>query len=266
MSLIIYDSIKPIYSFENHKFIDTQDHLLMKSIDSSFFPKDIHVVAIGDSLTLGYGDQSGNGGYVPVLEKMLQEQRGIAEVHIKNYGIGGIYSEQLIEELNNENVQHSIKQAEYVIITIGGNDVIKAAQENFLDLTTEAFLEENKEFTRKVNLMVNKVNDYNPDALIFFVGIYNPFSSLLSTSIPEVDKMIESWNIATEKELSKYENTYFIPLFDVFHGKEKEFLYEDMVHPNERGYSNIAYRVFTYIDRYDENANYVFQEDLTEEY
>lgn len=256
-TFIIYDSTHKEYLVTNHSVIEREKNSTLKSIDSSFFPRDVRIVALGDSLTSGYGDQSGNGGYVPVLESMLSEQRSIEDVEIENYGIGGIYSTQLIEELNRHVVQESIKQADYVIITIGGNDVIKAAQEHFLELTTDSFVDENKEFTRKINIMIHKIKFYNPEVKIFFVGIYNPFASLFSSSVPEIDQIIAAWNEGTNQELLKYENTYFIPLFDMFRGREKELLYEDFVHPNERGYKNIAFRVLTYLDQYDESSTYV---------
>ncbi|KAA0550129.1 GDSL family lipase [Bacillus sp. BGMRC 2118] len=254
-TLIVYDSTHEKLRIHYHKTIEKEHPL--KTMQTSFFPKEMKIVTLGDSLTSGYGDQSGNGGYVPVLKSMLSDQRSIETVHVKNYGIGGIYSTQLIDVLNKSYVQESIKQADYVIITIGGNDVIQAAQEHFLQLTAEAFTEENKEFTRKVNIMIHKIKYYNPDAKIFFVGIYNPFASLFSSYVPEIDQIIADWNKGTEQELSKYDETYFIPLFDIFRGNEKEFLYEDLIHPNERGYKNIAFRVLTYLDYYDDNTTYV---------
>ncbi|MBM6619359.1 GDSL-type esterase/lipase family protein [Bacillus suaedaesalsae] len=259
-TLIVYDSTHTNHVMNDHPLIEKERYSQLKTIQSSFFPKDIRIVTLGDSLTSGYGDQSGNGGYVPVLKSMLSDQRSIENVDVKNYGIGGIYSTQLIDVLNKSYVQESIKNADYVIITIGGNDVIKAAQEHFLQLTTEAFEEENKEFTRKVNIMIHKIKFYNPNAKIFFVGIYNPFASLFSSYVPEIDQIIATWNEGTEQELSKYGNTYFIPLFDIFRGKEKEFLYDDFIHPNERGYKNIAFRVLTYLDHYDESTTYVVGE------
>jgi lysophospholipase L1-like esterase len=265
--LIMYDfsNTKQHLGTTNHSLLVRENKTLLKTIDSSFFPKDIKVVALGDSLTSGFGDQSGNGGYINVLEEMLSNQRSVNEVDVRNFGIGGIHSMDLVKELNRKIVQGTLEDADYIIITIGGNDVIYAAQENILNLTTEVFQEENEVFSKNINIMVHKLKFYNPNAKLFFVGIYNPFSTLLA-SVPEIDQIISGWNENTEKILSKYDNTYFIPISDVFKGNEKEYLYEDFIHPNEKGYKHMAVRILTYIDQFDTTSNYVVGDIDSEKY
>jgi lysophospholipase L1-like esterase len=265
--LIVYDHkpIKQMLHIENHSLVKRESHGLIKRIDSSFFPRDIKIVALGDSLTSGFGDQSGNSGYTTVLEQMLSNQRSINDVDVRNFGVGGIHSKRLVEELNRKIVQDTLKDADYIVITIGGNDVIQVVQENFLNLTTEMFEEKNEEFSKNLNLIIHKLKFYNPNAKLFFVGIYNPFSTLFA-SVPEIDQIITDWNEDTVQVLSKYENTHFIPMSDVFKGNEKDYLYKDLIHPNEKGYENMAIRILTYLDQYDESSTYVIGETEGEEY
>jgi lysophospholipase L1-like esterase len=265
--LIVYDFSNSRQKLDttNHSLLVRENSKLLKTIDSSFFPKDIKVVALGDSLTSGFGDQSGNGGYITVLEEMLSNQRSINEVDVRNFGIGGIHSMDLVKELNRKIVQDTLEDADYIVITIGGNDVIYAAQENILNLTAEVFQEENEVFSKNINIMVHKLKFYNPNAKLFFVGIYNPFSTLLA-SVPEIDQIISDWNENTEKILSKYDNTYFIPIANVFKGNEKEYLYKDFIHPNEKGYKNMAVRILTYIDQFDNTSTYVVDDTDEEKY
>ncbi|MFZ3588733.1 GDSL-type esterase/lipase family protein [Bacillus sp. DJP31] len=257
--LVVYDSEKGSQSMvtaANHSLLVRERGLSTKKVDSAFFSKEVKIVALGDSLTSGYGDQSGNGGYVTILEQLLGNQRGISDISISNFAIGGLSSEQLIQELDKKSIQDEIAKVDYILITIGGNDVIAVAQENIFTLSKEPFEEENKNFTRKINILVHKLRFYNPNATLFFVGIYNPFSTLFA-SVPEIDQIIENWNEGTENVLTKYENTYFIPISDVFKGNEEEYLYDDYIHPNEEGYKHLANRVLTYIDQYSQQSVYV---------
>jgi lysophospholipase L1-like esterase len=256
--MIVFDSEKitqPLKSAENHSIV-RRESVLIKAIDSSFFPKGVNIVALGDSLTSGFGDQSGNNGYITVLEQLLYKQRGIEGVSISNFAIGGLLSEQLIEDLNKKEIQESIAQADYIIITVGGNDVMKVAQENIFKLTSDPFLRENEKFKKNVNIMIHKIKFHNPKAQLYFVGIYNPFSSLFA-SVPEIDQIIQEWNLGTEEVLAKYEKVYYIPIFDVFKGKENDYLFEDYIHPNELGYKQMANRVLTYISHFDPTSTYV---------
>jgi lysophospholipase L1-like esterase len=256
--MIVFDSEKitqPLKSAEDHSIVE-RESVVTKTIDSSFFPKDVNIVALGDSLTSGFGDQSGNNGYIAVLEQLLYRQRGIEDVSISNFAIGGLRSAQLVEDLNKNAIQESIARADYIIITVGGNDVMKVAQENIFQLTSEPFLKENRVFKKNINLMIHKIKFYNPKAQLFFVGIYNPFSTLFA-SVPEIDQIIQEWNHGTEEVLARYELTYFIPIFDVFKGKEDNYLFEDYIHPNETGYKQMASRILTYISHYDPTSTYV---------
>lgn len=247
---------KTIHSASNHSFLERENRIAYKEVDSSFFPKDLNIVALGDSLTSGYGDNSGNGGYVKVLEYSLGLQRGIGNITISNLAKGGLYSDQLIKELNNGTVQEFITEADYILLTIGGNDLMRVAKENIFSLTSEPFEKGNLSFTANLNIIVNKIKFHNPNAKLFFVGIYNPFSSLFA-SVPEIDLIIENWNEGTDNVLSKYENTYFIPISDLFKGNEDRYLFADYIHPNEEGYKQLANRVLSYLGQFDHHSIYV---------
>ncbi len=260
MLLVVFNSTyhKPKQAGTTHSLIE-RENLAFKSVDDSFFPRDLNIVALGDSLTSGFGDQSGRTGYSTILESMLQNQRGVNQASVKNFGIGGLRSEQLLEELNRSTIKYSIQKADYVIVTIGGNDVMKVAQEHILDLTSAPFEKGNQEYLYNLNLIITKIQESNPNAKLFFVGIYNPFAALFA-GVPEIEQVIDGWNQTTELVLSSYENTYFIPIADVFKGKEEEFLYVDFIHPNELGYKHMANRILTYVSHYDPSTTYVVAE------
>ncbi|WP_456278706.1 SGNH/GDSL hydrolase family protein [Bacillus sp. AK128] len=266
MLMVMFNSKsnEPLQASANHSYIERGSNLY-KKIDASFFPRDLKIVALGDSLTSGFGDQSGNTGYITVLEQLLQNQRGVDETSVKNFAIEGHRSDQLLEELERSEVKYSLSKADYILVTIGGNDVMKVAQENIFDLTNEPFSEGNKQYQINLNLIVSKIKEVNSDAQLYFVGIYNPFATMFS-AVPEIEHLIESWNQSTENTLSSYDDTYFIPIADVFEGKEEHYLYDDLIHPNQVGYKHMANRILTYISHYDLTATYVIAEIDEEEY
>jgi lysophospholipase L1-like esterase len=255
---------EPLLNSANHRYIERESHLL-KKVDPSFFPRDLKIVALGDSLTSGFGDQSGNTGYITVLDQMLRKQRGIDETSVKNFAIGGHRSDQLLGELKRSDVKYALSKADYIIVTIGGNDVMMVAQENIFDLDNAPFTEGNKEYLINLHQITSTIRDINSNAQLYFVGIYNPFATLFS-SVPEIEQLIESWNQSTENVLSNYQNTYFIPIADVFKGKEEQYLFDDYIHPNEEGYKHMASRILTYISHYDLTATYVVAEVEDKDY
>ena len=50
-------------------------------------PRDLHVVALGDSLTKGVGD--GKGGYVTFIKQYLEQREDVNKVFVQNFGKRG---------------------------------------------------------------------------------------------------------------------------------------------------------------------------------
>jgi hypothetical protein len=88
-----------------------------------FLKKDQKVVAIGDSLTEGIGDETGNGGYVGILNHTFEDNN--FNITVENFGKKGNRTDQLLKRLEKEDIASAIKEADMVIITIGANDIMK---------------------------------------------------------------------------------------------------------------------------------------------
>jgi lysophospholipase L1-like esterase len=240
----------------DHKVRSQNKKILTKIVDPTFFPKDINIVALGDSLTIGFGDQSQNGGYLTYLESSLVEQREIKNVTIENFGVGGLRSSQLVNKLDQSSVLYALRYSDVVLITIGGNDIIQVVQDNFLSLSDELFDQANEKFVVNVHSIVKAIRDVNPSSQIYFLGVYNPLSDLFP-QVTEIDQIIENWNRNMSTHVTTYENTYFVPLYDVFKGNEQLYLYEDYIHPNKTGYEHMARRVLGYMEQYHYQSTYV---------
>src|SRR5690606_390590 len=143
-----------------------------------FFKKDTHIVAIGDSLTQGVGDETGNGGYVGILEEKLVADN--YQVSIDNFGKRGNRTDQLLKRLDNEEIVRSIEKADIVLITIGANDIMKIVKDNFMNLTEEPFMEERDPYGERLAQILARISSMNDEAKIYLLGFYNPFERYFS--------------------------------------------------------------------------------------
>jgi lysophospholipase L1-like esterase len=223
-------------------------HSIKQEISEEFIPKDIKVVSIGDSLTEGVGDSTGRGGYLPYLEKLLENEKAIKDAEFYNFGVKGHRTTQLLDRLETSEVKEAIKEADMVVITIGGNDVMKVVHENFSDLTLQDFEGEKSLYEKRLNKIVDTVKTLNPDSTVLLLGLYNPFFKWFS-DIKEMNQVISDWNDASKTILSQYDKAYFVEVADIFMESPENLLYKDHFHPNDKGYQLIAERMFETLDR-----------------
>ncbi|MBU8878940.1 SGNH/GDSL hydrolase family protein [Bacillus sp. FJAT-29790] len=245
LCLIVLTScnLKPysnIEKFNQHK----ETALMVKDpIPENFFPREITVVSAGDSLTQGVGDSTEQGGYLPYLEAMLEQDRGIRDAYFYNFGVKGNRSDQLLRKLESTRVKKAIKEADIVILTIGGNDVMKVVRENFAGLKLKAFKQQKKIYEQNLKAALTLIREENPDIMVVLVGLYNPFIKWFA-NISEIGEIINDWNMKSKDILAQYPETYFVEIDDLFQGNEENLLFTDYFHPNDRGYELIAGRVY----------------------
>ncbi|WP_053366856.1 SGNH/GDSL hydrolase family protein [Bacillus sp. FJAT-27245] len=214
-----------------------------RTIPADFVPRVLSIAAIGDSLTEGVGDSTRTGGYLPYLKSLLEKEKGIKEAHFENFGIKGTRSEQLLDRLRQKKVMAGIKEADMVVITIGGNDVMKVARNNILNLQVESFEKEERSYLKRLDQIIQKVRTINPDAMIVLIGIYNPFMQWFP-DVKELDQIVADWNEGEKALLERYSDTYFVGISDLFGEGEENLLFDDQFHPNDKGYELIAERVY----------------------
>ncbi|KIL47986.1 SGNH/GDSL hydrolase family protein [Jeotgalibacillus campisalis] len=211
--------------------------------DSSFIPRELNVVSVGDSLTEGVGDSTGLGGYVPILEKNLEKQEEFSDVDIINYGKRGNRSDQLLKRLKeDEQIRTSIIDADSVIVTVGGNDVMKVFRANFPSLTYDDFSTALVQYEDRLTNIFSEIRSVNPEASIILMGIYNPFF-VLSADIQEMELIVGEWNNSAEAIAGQWENTSFVHVSDLFSSSDENLLHTDYFHPNDIGYNLIAARI-----------------------
>ncbi|WP_052712098.1 GDSL-type esterase/lipase family protein [Domibacillus indicus] len=210
-------------------------------------PQNINIVSIGDSLTEGVGDSTNSGGYVPYLEKQLESLDEIKDASFVNYGKRGNRTDQLVKRLKQESIQADIKKADMVIITVGGNDVVKVVKENWSNLTVDTFEKEEDGYAERIQSVLETVRTINEDAGIVLVGIYNPFGRIFIDTDDD-ETIVRTWNERAAETTASMERTVFVSVETIFGEGSDGLFFEDQFHPNDMGYEQMAGRIFDTIN------------------
>lgn len=204
-------------------------------------PRNISYIAIGDSLTAGYGSTEHNylriNGFVPQFVSYLRKTH---EVTVENYGIPGISSIGLLTYLQTDiGLQNRLKEADIITLSIGGNDFLQTirAMSNVeeRELKQRALLLE-----QTYDTLYAFLRDLNKEAQIYLIGLYNPYPANHPLREPGI-KYAEAFNEQLEKH-SKKENTFLINPLQAFLNKETTYTHikEDDIHPTDEGYTIIV--------------------------
>lgn len=210
----------------------------------------INLVGIGDSLTKGFGDQKEKDGYIGRVQQYLEENMDIKEVNMENFGVKGHKTTNLIKRLKEDaQLKEELLNADIIFMTVGANDLMAVVKENIFSLTYEPFRAEKELYQKRLLEIITLIRGINPDAHLYFIGLYNPFKSSFP-DFPEIDIIIQEWNEVSKTILADDPNATYVPIFDLFSNPQKEnVLYTDKFHPNEVGYMYIAKRVYQAIER-----------------
>ena len=208
--------------------------------------RDIHVVGLGDSLTKGVGDKD-KKGYIGYVSDRYFESDQDKNVILDNFAITGSETEDLLKRLEEDKVQESIKNADYIFLTIGGNDLFGVVKSHFLNLDQQYFTLQKKIYIENLTAIFKEIRGLNEEAPIYFPGLFNPFSEAFQ-DIPEMNEIVDRWNEASTNTVSEFSGVTFVPIADLFLENEDSLLYEDAFHPNEEGYHLMGNRIMTYLE------------------
>ncbi|EKF51305.1 Lipase/Acylhydrolase [Lactococcus garvieae DCC43] len=219
----------------------------------------LNYIAIGDSLTEGVGDATGQGGFVPLLTKEI-ENKYTVKVISQNFGHAGDTSTQIYDKMQKENIQSTLKKADFITLTVGGNDVMKVIRDNASNLSKlkeKDFEQPAKNYQKELEKIFENIRQVNPKAHVYVLGIYNPFY-LNFPDIQALQNIINNWNNVTAETVKTQDNASFVAINDLLYkgmGEEKgvtqsetksnDLLYTaDSFHPNNTGYQIMADAVF----------------------
>jgi len=230
------------YLFESQKVVEQpqrQEHLSEKrpQKDGKF------ILALGDSLTRGTGDPTGKG-YIGQLIDELQRKSN-EKITLSNLGIKGQTSAQLLSQINEKEIQRQATEADYILLTIGGNDLFQQGH-TLVDPSPAVIEPLERDYLQNLREILQQLRSLNKDATIFMVGLYNPFGYLDKTL--HTSQIVRKWNYQSSEVCADFPLTVYVPTFDLFQLKAEDYLYTDKFHPNQEGYRLIAERVASLIN------------------
>ncbi|MBC8081332.1 MAG: lipase [Gorillibacterium sp.] len=221
---------------------------LAEDISSS---KEINILAIGDSLTRGVGDATGKG-YVERVKAGLQSSLG-KETYVWNLAISGAKTADLLEQLDHTNtsarMQDYTKQANVILLTIGGNDMFQMGvkdDKSPLNPNEMAFdldlLKKNMPAAlEQLDQILTRISKLNPKARIMYVMFYHPFLDYDTERVGSL--FVQAWEGKAFEIANRLGNVTVVPTYDLFQQVPVKYLYTDHFHPNPDGYERIAERV-----------------------
>ena len=221
----------------------------------------LRISAVGDSLTEGIGDTTHTGGYVPLIQTDLSENFPIEVVQADNFGKSGDRSDQILKRIKkNDEMRESIEKADVILLTVGGNDLMKViTSQIFNKISLKKFVTPREKYQKQLEKLYTEIRAINPDAPIYQLGIYNPFYKSFS-EIVEMQEIVDFWNEGSREFVEDQENAYFVPINDeIYNGlpdpvevtdstaevATKDLINdliseEDSFHPNNLGYQIIS--------------------------
>ncbi|MGG0727622.1 SGNH/GDSL hydrolase family protein [Bacillus paramycoides] len=198
----------------------------------------LQIVSLGDSLTRGVGDKEGIG-YIGRMKEDLQKDYK-QRVALTNLAVSGAKMPDLLKQIESSGAQYSIKQADVIVLTIGGNDLFPG-WESLGKIDLETYRPDTETFQNEAKKIIEEIRKLNTDSPIFWLGLYNPFEDV--EDLKGSSNIVVDWNASLEKLALNDKNVYITPTFDLFQNRGKDLLYSDHFHPNEVGYTYMAERL-----------------------
>lgn len=198
----------------------------------------LQIVSLGDSLTRGVGDKEGIG-YVGRMKEDLQKDYKQKNA-LTNLAVSGAKMPDLLKQIESNGAQYSIKQADVIVLTIGGNDLFPG-WESLGKIDLETYRPDTETFQNEAKKIIEEIRKLNTDSPIFWLGLYNPFEDV--EDLKGSSNIVVDWNASLEKLALNDKNVYITPTFDLFQNRGKDLLYSDHFHPNEVGYTYMAERL-----------------------
>ncbi|MHC2834381.1 lysophospholipase L1-like esterase [Bacillus sp. F9_6S_D1_P_5] len=198
----------------------------------------LQIVSLGDSLTRGVGDKEGIG-YIGRMKEDLQKDYK-QKVALTNLAVSGAKMPDLLKQMESSGAQYSIKQADVIVLTIGGNDLFPG-WESLGKIDLETYRPDTETFQNEAKKIIEEIRKLNTDSPIFWLGLYNPFEDV--EDLKGSSNIVVDWNASLEKLAVNDKNVYITPTFDLFQNRGKDLLYSDHFHPNEVGYTYMADRL-----------------------
>ncbi|WP_342551633.1 GDSL-type esterase/lipase family protein [Paenibacillus sp. FSL R7-0652] len=202
----------------------------------------IRMAVIGDSLARGTGDDEGLG-FVRRAGNLLKDEGYDVQV-LNNLGVNGLRTDALLKKLDEQGVKYVLEQSNFILLSIGANDLFQGGQvlQGEDPPTAEKLAAALPETSKRLQEILKKVKEINPNAQIMYIGLYNPFGNVKDLEKPG-NAVVAAWNDAAMSILNNEDKMSLVPTFDLFENHLDEYLSSDHFHPNGQGYQQMAVRI-----------------------
>jgi lysophospholipase L1-like esterase len=217
----------------------------------------LHYVALGDSITAEPGKTS---TFVSRLSDRLKEEQPL-EAH--NYGIPGATVSSLKDQIaRNSRLQDELQQADFITITIGGNDLL--ASYHALARNPDCRSEQQHlhclqaiptTFQSSWDKLIEEIQKYTaPESKVVIAAIYHPIlpdnlAAATTVNSSEITRILTQINqlISTSAASNGFLVADLPSLFNQSgQGQAQSSLISaDGIHPNQQGHQTIADSIYS---------------------
>lgn len=243
LSIAIVAGCSPTFIFNNEEAEPRHEPAIGRyTVPPNFIPRALVITALGDSLSQGVGDEENLGGYTGRLAAEIRTWQGVEGVAVENTAKRGRRSDQLLAMFQQGELTGPVAEADYLTLTIGGNDVMRIVKRDLFSLNMQGFEDELILYENRFENIFTAIRSINPTVPVIVMGIYNPFS-LITDEVEEFDQIIASYNEAMQESAEADPQACFVPVSDLFVGNKNLVYHTDFFHPNSKGYDLMSERI-----------------------
>ena len=198
------------------------------------------MVVIGDSLAAGTGDPSGKG----IAGNLEDELRGKGSIDVKNYGVAGNTTDDVLHRMQDENIRSDISSADAIVLSVAANNVFQDPEARARAIRDRDVYA--REIVGHVAEVVAELRRINPDAPILLLGGYNaiPDNPLKSG----INRYIRRWDDLLDERFASDPRTDVVKLSDIIDSGDK-LSPIDHFHPGADAYRDAAKRIAQMLDQ-----------------
>ncbi|MBT2644660.1 hypothetical protein J7I80_20800 [Bacillus sp. ISL-41] len=202
------------------------------------------LTVLGDSLAAGQTPYREIGsGYGDYLKARFEQSQYKGDLN--KHGVSGYVSSQLLKDvLTNTDVIQSIEDAEFIVMDIGANDLLRELGSNDLVKIQAALVG----VQNNLNQILKTIDELNPNVDVYVMGYYNPFQHMPEEQQASLMPLLENLNQTIEKASEDNGDT-FVPTEKIIAKRYQEYLPNPAdIHLSEEGYKIVAKEFWKAID------------------
>jgi lysophospholipase L1-like esterase len=189
---------------------------------------------LGDSVAHGAGDEQHLG--LPGWLDYELRRKGVSTT--LNFGINGARTANVARALRESAVRQAIEKADVIVVSLGGNDLYGDSWARLFS-TVWPWYQRERTLIR-VERVVAVIQQLNPSARIYLLGLYNPYRR--SNVASWIDTQVNLWDGGLIQEFASTPGVTVVRIADLL-VRDERISPIDHFHPGALGYAAIARRL-----------------------